>query len=153
MNTAAPQIAKIGQAARLTGLSVDTIRFYEKQRLLRRPPRTEGGYRLFSLQDIETLRFIRQLQQLGFSLAEIREVLVLRSDQAPACVHLRELLEEKLEAVRTKMEELRRLESVLKAALGKCRRQLRQRDSSHRGPCPVLEEIGRSATVKENTKP
>ena len=66
--------AKIGQVAQETGLSIDTIRFYEKQGLLKRSPRTEGGFRLFGISDIETLKFVRGAQELGFSLNEIREL-------------------------------------------------------------------------------
>jgi hypothetical protein len=58
--------AKIGQVANETGLSIDTIRFYEKQGLLKRSPRTEGGFRLFDAGDIETLKFVRKAQELGF---------------------------------------------------------------------------------------
>src|SRR5712671_109548 len=73
----ASHAARIGQVAQETGISIDTIRFYEKQGLLKRSPRTEGGFRLFGLSDIETLRFVRKAQELGFSLNEIRELLIL----------------------------------------------------------------------------
>ena len=62
---------QIGQVARETGLTVDAIRFYEKQRLLKRPMRTEGGFRLFSSQVLQSIHFIRRAQELGFSLNEI----------------------------------------------------------------------------------
>jgi hypothetical protein len=65
--------ARIGRAAQETGLTIDTIRFYEKQGLLRRSPRTEGGFRLFGATEIETLKFVRKAQELGFSLTEIRD--------------------------------------------------------------------------------
>jgi DNA-binding transcriptional MerR regulator len=91
--------AKIGQVGQETGLSIDTIRFYEKQGLLKRSPRSEGGFRLFGLHDIETLKFVRKAQELGFSLNEIRELLILRSDHVPACSHVKELLDQKLTAV------------------------------------------------------
>src|SRR5215467_7480097 len=64
--------AKIGCVAQEAGVSIDTIRFYEKKGLLRRSPRTEGGFRLFGISDIETLKFVRNAQELGFSLNEIR---------------------------------------------------------------------------------
>ncbi|MEO7145987.1 MAG: MerR family transcriptional regulator, partial [Bryobacteraceae bacterium] len=82
----------IGRASERTGLSADAIRFYEKQRLLERAPRTEGGFRLFNVQDIQRIQFIRRAQQLGFSLPEIRELLVLRRDDGGACFHMRDLL-------------------------------------------------------------
>src|SRR5579871_5717071 len=91
--------ARIGQVAQETGVSIDTIRFYEKQGLLKRSPRTEGGFRLFGLSDIETLKFVRKAQELGFSLNEIRELLILRSDHVPACSHVKELLDQRLVGV------------------------------------------------------
>src|SRR5215471_12837144 len=117
--------AKIGQLADETGLSIDTIRFYEKQGLLKRSPRTEGGFRLFGLSDIETLKFVRKAQELGFSLNEIRELLILRSDHVPACSHVKELLEQKLAAVEQRINELQDLERSLKRALQKCKRELK----------------------------
>ena len=57
---------QIGKVARATGLSVDTIRFYEKEGLLREPERSEGGFRLYSARDIQNLHFIHKAQELGF---------------------------------------------------------------------------------------
>jgi DNA-binding transcriptional MerR regulator len=136
--------AKIGQVAQETGLSIDTIRFYEKQGLLRRSPHSEGGFRLFSLSDIETLKFVRKAQELGFSLNEIRELLILRSDRVPGCSHVKELLERKLSAVEQKIAELQDLESGLKRALQKCKRELKT-TAGHEGCCPVIDEINRAA--------
>jgi DNA-binding transcriptional MerR regulator len=77
---------QIGRVSKQTGLSVDAIRFYEKQRLLERPPRTDGGLRLFNGRDIQRIHFIRRAQQLGFSLLEIRELLILqRRDEGEIC--------------------------------------------------------------------
>jgi DNA-binding transcriptional MerR regulator len=139
------QAAKIGQVANATGLSIDTIRFYEKQGLLKRSPRTEGGFRLFGAADIETLKFVRKAQELGFSLNQIRELLILRADHVPACSHVKELLDHKLTAVAQKITELRNLELILKRALRKCKRELRTAASGHENCCPVLEEITRAA--------
>jgi DNA-binding transcriptional MerR regulator len=79
------QAARIGQVAKETGLSIDAIRFYEKEGLLKRSSRTEGGFRLFGPREIQALRFIRKAQQLGFSRGEIREPLFLRDEDVPAC--------------------------------------------------------------------
>ena len=133
---------QIGRVARQTGTTVDAIRFYEKQKLLKHPPRTEGGFRLFSAQDLRNIQFIRSAQDLGFSLNEIRELLILQSDQTEACSHVREMLQAKLAAVRTKIAELKKLEGKLTTDLKKCDRSLRQtRKKDHRDCCPVLEEI------------
>ena len=136
---------KIGQVANATGLSIDTIRFYEKQGLLKGSPRTEGGFRLFGAGDIETLKFVRKAQELGFSLNQIRELLILRADHVPACSHVKELLDQKLTAVEQKITELRSLELSLKRALRKCKRELKMTARGHENCCPVLEEITRAA--------
>ena len=136
--------AKIGQVAQETGLSIDTIRFYEKLGLLKRSPRTEGGFRLFGIGDIETLKFVRKAQELGFSLNEIRELLILRSDHVPACSHVKELLDQKLLAVERKITELQNLERSLKRALQKCKRELKTVAAGHKECCPVLDEINRA---------
>src|SRR6516162_11056738 len=137
--------AKIGQVANVTGLSIDTIRFYEKQGLLKRSPRTLGGFSLFGAGDIETLKFVRKAQEWGFSLNQIRELLILRADHVPACSHVKELLDQKLTAVEQKITELRSLEMSLKRALRKCKRELKTAAPDHANYCPVLEEITRAA--------
>jgi DNA-binding transcriptional MerR regulator len=144
------QAAKIGQVAQETGLSIDTIRFYERQGLLKRSPRTEGGFRLFGTSDIETLKFVRKAQELGFSLNEIRELLILRADHVPACSHVKELLGQKLTAVQQKIAELQNLERSLKRALQKCKRELKAPAPGHEECCPVLEEI--SQATRKNAR-
>ena len=136
--------AKIGQVAHETGLTIDTIRFYEKQGLLKRSARTEGGFRLFGLGDIETLKFVRKAQELGFSLNEIRDLLILRSDHVPACSHVKELLDQKVVAVEQKIRELQDLERSLKRALQKCKRELKTAAAGHEECCPVIDEINRA---------
>jgi MerR family mercuric resistance operon transcriptional regulator len=142
---------QIGKVARATGLSVDTIRFYEKEGLLREPERTEGGFRLYSAPDIEQLYFIHKAQELGFSLAEIRELLLVQDERTEACTHVRDLIQSRLGAVRGKIEDLKRLERHLTQALRKCEDAL---GGGKAGPshehCPVLEEIARSKNGEEN---
>jgi DNA-binding transcriptional MerR regulator len=135
-------VAKIGQAAREAGVSIDTIRFYEKQGLLKSFGRTQGGFRLFGEQEIEELKFIQKAQELGFSLAEVRELLLLQRDGMEACEHVRDLLEQKIAQVRSKVEELRKLEVSLKRALRQCERNLDESAREHEC-CPVLEKLGR----------
>jgi DNA-binding transcriptional MerR regulator len=136
---------QIGRVSEQTGLSVDAIRFYEKQRLLERPPRTEGGFRLFNVDDIHRIQFIRRAQQLGFSLPEIRELLILQRDEGETCSHIRDLLQTKITAIHNKIEELGALEEQLRKKLRKCERELRASGDSHKGRCPVLEEIDKGS--------
>jgi DNA-binding transcriptional MerR regulator len=133
---------QIGKVARATGLSVDTIRFYEKEGLLREPDRSEGGFRLYSERDIENLHFIHKAQELGFSLAEIRELLLIQDDRTEACTHVRDVIQARLGAVRGKIDDLKGLERHLTHAFRKCEEAL---GDGKAGPthehCPVLEEI------------
>lgn len=142
MRTVGPtQSLHIGEVARQTGLTVDAIRFYEKERLLQRPPRTRGGFRVFSAEDIERVQFIRQVQELGFSLGEVKELLVLRTGSVEACSRVRGLLEQKLIKVRHHMRELQKLEHELQGAIKACdKAQAGNRHNQQR--CPVLEPVG-----------
>ena len=136
-----PRGLQIGKVARETGFSVDAIRYYEKQRLLKPPPRTEGGFRLFTARDVQNIHFIRRAQELGFSLNEIRELLILQSDGVAACSHVRDLLRGKLGLVQEKIAELDKLKNQLGADLKKCERALRRGKTAGHDRCPVLSEI------------
>lgn len=133
---------QIGQVARETGLTVDAIRFYERRGLLPQAPRSEGGFRQYTGAAVESLRFVREMQSLGFSLGEIRELLSLRGEGTHACEHVRDLLGAKLATVQAKLAELRKLEQELRQALGRCRRALRGRKPGVHH-CPVLNEASR----------
>lgn len=127
---------QIGIVAKRIGLSVDAIRFYERNSLLPRPPRTEGGFRQYGETDIETLAFIRRVQGLGFKLNEIRGLLRLRSSRLQACAPVRRQLEDKLADVQRKLADLQRLKHELRAALRSCDKELRKQN----GHCPILRE-------------
>jgi DNA-binding transcriptional MerR regulator len=104
----------IGRAARESGLSVDTIRFYEKVGLIQHPARTSGKFRIFRVEDIQHLRVIHKLIDLGFSLSEMKQVLELRRRNMNACTAVRDLLRRKLVKVKGKIRVLRRLEQQLR---------------------------------------
>lgn len=127
---------QIGVVAKRIGLSVDAIRFYERNSLLPRPPRTQGGFRQYGETDLETLAFIRRVQGLGFKLSEIRGLLRLRGNQLQPCAPVRRRLEEKLADVQRKLTDLQKLEQELRLALRSCKRELRKRDAH----CPILRD-------------
>jgi DNA-binding transcriptional MerR regulator len=131
---------QIGQVAQKTGLSVDAIRFYEREGLVPRPARTKGGYRLYRQPEIADLEFIQKAQQLGFSLKEIRELFSIQRHPQETCVHVRDLIAQKLAVVRGKIQELKTIEAALVASLRQCRKALR-RPAGHRDSCPVLDQI------------
>jgi DNA-binding transcriptional MerR regulator len=135
-------IMQIGELAKRTALTVYAIRFYEKRRLLPKPVRSTGRFRLYTDDDTERLRFIQQAQGLGFSLTEVRELVDLRTRKVEACESVRQLLKDKLSDVRSKMRELEALESELTVDLHKCNQELKRRRRHAACACPVLEVEG-----------
>lgn len=140
-------VVQIGKAAQQTGLSVDTIRFYEKQELVPTPLRTSGGYRMYAQEHIERLKFIGRAQDLGFSLHEIRELLLLENNRVQSCVHVRNCIEEKIASVHRKILALKRLESRLKTARGQCSDAIQTLCDSG---CPVLHSMQARRTNEES---
>jgi DNA-binding transcriptional MerR regulator len=132
---------QIGDLARQTGLSADTIRFYERERLLRRPVRSSGGFRLFSQSDVADLAFIRNAQNLGFSLEEIRDLVDMKNARHSDCAEMERTLKRKIATVRVKISALRKLERELKQATVRCQKNLSQARSGQTGPCPALTDI------------
>jgi len=131
----------IGRAAQQVGVSVDTVRFYQKLGLIEIPARSSGGYRLLNEQQIHDLKFVRHAQDLGFSLSEIKDLLALR--QMPhACAEVQAMLKGKVADVREKIRSLARLEAELSSALRKCNRELRlKREIKHKNCCPLLTKL------------
>jgi MerR family transcriptional regulator, copper efflux regulator len=125
---------QIGIVAKKIGLSVDAIRFYERNALLPRAPRTQGGFRQYAENDVDTLAFIRRVQGLGFKLSEIRGLLSLRGTRMQPCAPVRRRLKEKLADVQQKLRDLRKLEDELRLALRSCDKELRKQDAH----CPIL---------------
>jgi MerR family mercuric resistance operon transcriptional regulator len=127
---------QIGIVARKVGVSVDAVRFYERNGLLPPPPRTEGGFRRYAECDIETLAFVRRVQGLGFKLREIRGLLRLRGNRLQPCAPVKRQLEEKLADVRGKLGDLHKLEHELRLALRSCNRELYKKNAH----CPILRD-------------
>ena len=129
---------QIGEVAQRTGLSIDTIRFYEKQSLLPAPSRTAAGYRQYSQHDIDRLQFISRAQNLGFSLQEIHGLLLIEGSTEPSCSHVRDLIASKIRQVQEKLAELRRMESQLILASQQCDDAL---VAACDPGCPVLKQL------------
>ena len=130
---------QIGTVAKKIGLSVDAIRFYERNALLPHASRTEGGFRQFAESDIETLGFIRRVQGLGFTLDEVREFLELRHSRQP-CAPVRRRLEQKLNHVQRKLTDLQKLKHELRLTLRSCNKELNKRSAR----CPLLRSKANS---------
>lgn len=125
----------IGKAAAQAGVGIDTVRFYERGGLLKRPRRTPAGYRLYDNDDVARLRFIRRAKSLGFSLEEIAELLAL-NDGGGQRHSVREIAERRLAEVTQRIEELKRVRRTLSRLVHECR--------SGDGPlagCPIIQAI------------
>jgi MerR family mercuric resistance operon transcriptional regulator len=122
----------IGELSRLTGVNIETIRYYEKIKILRPPPRTEGGRRVYGPTEIRLLAFIRRGRELGFGLDDIRALLALGALGKASCADVREIAAHHLGNIRSKIDDLRKLERLLAKTIAQC--------SGSRVPdCPVLD--------------
>ena len=128
---------QIGRVAQSTGLSVDTIRFYEKQSLIPLAQRTDAGYRVYDENTVDRLQLISRAQSLGFSLQEIRELLLIEDGQPDGCSHVRDLIVDKVKQVKEKIAGLRRIEKGLAKAQEQCSTAKR----SCSAQCPILQEL------------
>src|SRR5271155_2983401 len=137
-------LMRIGQVSKQMGVSVDAIRFYERNGLLTAPTRSEGGFRLYSSDDLSALQFIRSLQAMGFSLHEVHDFVSLRTNDLRACSAVRKMLGHKLQDIHAKRIALAKLEEELKTALTKCNAQLDRPRAKKNGRCPVLTVFGKS---------
>ena len=130
---------QIGEVATETGVSVDTVRYYERLRLLPRAARTEGGFRLFSPEAVERIRFIKHAQALGFSLSEIEQLLTGGGRGAADCESVRDLLRVKLTELDERLKVMRLFRRTLTDHLAECERELKEHGETAK--CPVLVEI------------
>ena len=124
-----------GELARQGGINLESIRFYEKQGLLPKPPRTASGYRTFPPDAVRRVRFIKRAQELGFSLREIKELLALRVDPDTSCADVRRRAEEKLTDIDQKISDLKRMKQTLAGLAAACPGRGAISD------CPILESL------------
>lgn len=127
---------KIGQIARQAGVGVETIRFYERQGLLPEPARRVSGYRQYPEASLERLRFIRRAKTLGFSLAEVRELLALHADSARDCEDVAARIRCKVGEVEARMRDLDALRGALSRLARACE------DRAPLEGCPLLKTLG-----------
>jgi DNA-binding transcriptional MerR regulator len=106
----------IGRAAREAGVNIETVRFYERRGLIERPPKGKG-YRVYSPEQVARIRFIKEAQQIGFSLSEIRDLLALRADPAADCSEVRHQAVTKLDEVWRKIEQLQEMGAALETLI------------------------------------
>jgi DNA-binding transcriptional MerR regulator len=131
---------RIGEVAERTGVSVETLRYYEKRRLLNVPARSEGGFRLYSEAVVHQVKFIKQAQSLGLTLDDIQQLAAgrLRTSHAPPCRKVRDLLTRRIDDIDTRIKELREFRRTLHEHLAACDRALK---SGTEAACPTIEAL------------
>src|SRR3546814_10168557 len=129
----------IGRAARKAGVGVETIRFYERKGLIAQPPKpARAGFRHYPEETVERIRFIRQAQELGFSLREVCELLDLRTDPQADAADVRARATAKLSDVNEKMRQLQRIRDALETLIAACPGR------GALGYCSIMEALERS---------
>lgn len=123
----------IGKVAEQTLVTTDTIRFYEREGLIRPAQKTESGYRLYTEEAVRRIGFIKHAQQCGFSLAEIRELLELRSDDSSCCDDIYRVAVEKKLQLQTKIKSLNAMSKALTRLIEIC-----SHDRKSLEECPIL---------------
>ncbi len=124
----------IGGLSRRTGCKVETIRYYERIKMMPEPLRTMGGHRVYRRDDVKRLTFIRRSRELGFTLQEVRGLLRLVDGGEYSCAEVKTLTLDHAAEVRRKVTDLRKLERVLKEMAAQC-------DGGEVPQCPIVEAL------------
>jgi MerR family transcriptional regulator, mercuric resistance operon regulatory protein len=126
------EMLPIGALSKRSGVNIETIRYYERVKMLAPPRRTPSTRRVYDVTDLRILVFIRRSRELGFSLDEIRALLRLGGPEKASCREVREIAARHLEDIRAKLDDLRKLERLLSKTVARC--------SGKTAPdCPVLD--------------
>src|SRR5437867_10227253 len=130
----------IGKLAKQVGVNIQTVRYYERRRMLSPATRTSSGYRLYGEEALRRLRFIKNAQALGFTLREIADLLSLRVSSTARCGDVQRKAQAKLAQVEAKIRDLRALDRALQDLVRACR------GGQPTDRCPILK------SMEENTK-
>jgi len=130
-----PPALSIGELSRRTGVNIETIRYYERIKMMPAPPRSTSGRRVYGPAEARSLPFIRRSRELGFTLNEIRALLALSaSNGQEACAEVRELAAGHLAEVQAKIADLNAMERILADAVRRC-------DAGEQPGCPLIDAL------------
>jgi len=130
----------IGEAAKASGVSAKMIRHYESVGLFPRALRTDAGYRQYSAREVNTLRFIRQSRDLGFSIEQIRELLGLWQNRRRPSRQVKALAQAHLQELEQKLLELHEMKTALEHLVHCCH-------GDDRPECPILESLADGSAI------
>ena len=133
------QQLSFGSLAKAADVNVETIRYYQRRGLLDEPSKPLGGHRRYTASAATRLRFIKRAQQLGFTLEQIRELLLLEDGQS--CRDARLLAERKVELIETRIADLTRMRRSLRVLIAECVEGKRPRS------CPIIATLSANSTV------
>lgn len=128
----------IGEISRLSGVNIETIRYYERIGVMPKPKRSEGGHRLYGETQLNRLAFVRRSRELGFTLKEVRALLAFIDSGNMTCNEVHAVTTEHLQDVRDKIEDLRKLERALEELAAQC-------SLGNVPECPIIENLYRPA--------
>jgi len=131
---------KIGEVAKRSGTGIETIRFYERERLLQEPERRPSGYRHYDESSVQRLEYIGRAKTLGFTLAEIRELLELSFAAPTGCEHIRQRAGAKITDIEGKIRSLQQMRRSLRKIVDRCK----AKDSPH--DCPLVHDAKRTSS-------
>ena len=137
---------RIGELAKTTGTPIETIRFYERERLLPAPERSEGNYRIYGARHEDRLSFIRRCRSLDMALDEIRTLLRFKDAPRENCGQVNALLDDHIGHVAARIRELKDLEKQLKILREQCQEVQGAQD------CGILKELSTTASAKERSR-
>ena len=126
----------IGKLAQLVDVSANAVRFYEREGLMQLPPQTDGGYRVYGDRDVARLRFIKQAQHCGFTLAEIQALLHLRDEASSCCTDVRSKVIEKKLGLETRIKAMKAMSKALDQLIADCSNDTRPADD-----CSILAAL------------
>ena len=126
---------RISEFADKCGVNKETIRYYERKKLLQEPSRTNAGYRLYSENAVKRVGFIKRMQELGFSLNEIHKLLGVVDQDEVRCQDMFEFVSKKEEEVQKQIRDLKRIERMLQDLKNRCPNEKQLHG------CPIIETL------------
>lgn len=125
----------ISKVAKQAKINLETVRYYEKRGLIPEPPRTESGYRMYSTETVDRIKFIKRAQELGFTLNEIEQLLHI-SEGGHDALTVKNFTSEKIQEVNEKINDLIQIKNILEELLKDC-----PADGTHTNKCPIIQTL------------
>jgi MerR family transcriptional regulator, mercuric resistance operon regulatory protein len=138
----------IGDFSKATGCAIETIRYYERIKLLSAPPRSAGGHRLYNESHVDQLRFVLKARQMGFSLVEVKELLALSDDNEQPCIEVLDMAHRNLLAIQKKIDQLASFKNELQGLSTSCKSCCAGKESSSK--CNIIEALGSNLAYSVN---